>query len=209
MGCPETKTVDGYEKHFAVNHLAHFILTGMLLPTLITSSTPEFNSRVVVVSSSSHRYSSIHWDNYNLEGEYQWFIAYGQSKTAQNWMSHYLDRVYGPRGVHSVCLMPGSIWTGLTKYAAPEDIERWKKEPDTVKAMETADQGAATTVWAAVSPVWEGKGGKYLSACSVASLDTGDQFTSASDGHGPDCYNKEGEDCLWQLNIELTGVDVE
>lgn len=209
MGCPESRTIDGFEKHLAVNHLAHFTLTVMLLPTLIASSQPEFNSRVIFVSSSSHRYSSIHFDNYNLKGHYEWPVAYGQSKTANNWTSHYVDRVYGSRGVHSLCLMPGSIWTGLTKYAAPKDIERWKKEPDTVKAMETTEQGAASTVWAAVSPVWEGEGGKYLSACSIAPLDTGGQFTSASDGHGPDCYNREGEDRLWELSAELTGVDIE
>ncbi|KAF2111559.1 hypothetical protein BDV96DRAFT_461303, partial [Lophiotrema nucula] len=71
MACPESRSKDGFELQFAVNHLAHFTLTSLLLPTLVASSTPEFQLRVVFVASSSHRYASVHWDNVNLEGEYE------------------------------------------------------------------------------------------------------------------------------------------
>ncbi|KAJ2991161.1 hypothetical protein NUW58_g2621 [Xylaria curta] len=58
MACPRTITVDGFERQFAVNYLAHFTLTTLLLPTLLSSSSPAFNSRVVWVSSSGHRHAN-------------------------------------------------------------------------------------------------------------------------------------------------------
>ncbi|KAF2098742.1 putative short-chain dehydrogenase [Rhizodiscina lignyota] len=205
MATPESKSDDGFELQFAVNHLAHFILATLLLPALLTSSAPDFNSRVVFVSSSSHRYSSIHWDNVNLEGEYDPYIAYGQSKTAEVWTSNYVDRVYGPRGVHSLSVHPGGIFTNLQKHAGEEQMAQWKADPNVVPSMLSPEQGAATTVWAATAKVWEGKGGKYLANCMIAPPAT--NLDSALDpGVGPDAYNKEGEDRLWALSSKMAGV---
>jgi NAD(P)-dependent dehydrogenase (short-subunit alcohol dehydrogenase family) len=205
MATPPSKSADGYELQFAVNHLAHFALTTQLLPTLLASSTTEFNSRVVFVSSSSHRYSSIHWDDINLEKDYNPYIAYGQSKTAEIWTSNYIDRVYGPRGVHSTSLHPGGIWTGLTNHAGEEQIKKWKADPNVTPFMLSTAQGVATTIWAATAPVWEGKGGKYLADCTVAPPTT--NMDSALDpGVGPDAYNEEGENRLWALSLEMAGV---
>ncbi|KIX05562.1 uncharacterized protein Z518_06434 [Rhinocladiella mackenziei CBS 650.93] len=149
MATPESKTVDGFERQFGVNHLAHFALTGLLLPALISSSRPDFNSRVVSVSSSSHRYSGIHWDNVNLMGCYDPYVAYGQSKTANIWKANYIDRVYGPKGVHALSLHPGGIWTGLQQYARPEQLAQWKADPEVTGVMKSPEQGAATSIWAA------------------------------------------------------------
>ncbi|KAE8450386.1 hypothetical protein EG329_006460 [Mollisiaceae sp. DMI_Dod_QoI] len=205
MATPETKSADGFELQFAVNHLAHYTLTTLLLPALLESSSSGFSSRVVFVSSSSHRYSSIHWDNINLEREYDGFIAYGQSKTAEIWTSNYIDRVYGPRGVHSTSLHPGGIWTGLQAAAGEEQVKKWQEDPNITPFMMNAAQGSATTVWAATAKVWEGKGGKYLADCTIAQPAT--NTSSALDsGVGPDAYNEEGENRLWDLSSKLTGV---
>jgi NAD(P)-dependent dehydrogenase (short-subunit alcohol dehydrogenase family) len=205
MATPESKSADGFELQFAVNHLSHYALAKLLLPTLISSSSLEFKSRVVFVSSSSHRYSSIHWDNINLEGEYDGFIAYGQSKTAEIWTSNYVDRVYGPRGVHSLSLHPGGIWTNLVAPAGAEQIEKWKQDEEIKPFMLNPAQGCATTVWAATAKIWEGKGGKYLANCSIA-IPAVNLTSTLDSGVGPDAYNVDGEDRLWALSAKLTGI---
>ncbi|KAI0143974.1 hypothetical protein F4776DRAFT_609948, partial [Hypoxylon sp. NC0597] len=75
MKTPESRTKDGFELQFGTNHLSHFLLFYLLKDLLLASSTPEFHSRVVNVSSSGHRYSPIHFDNLNFEGEYDGWAA--------------------------------------------------------------------------------------------------------------------------------------
>ncbi|KAJ9157657.1 Short chain dehydrogenase family protein [Pleurostoma richardsiae] len=205
MGTPKLQTADGFEMQFGVNHLAHFTLTALLLPALLRSSTPAFNSRVVAVSSSSHRYSSVHLDDVNLTASYDPYLAYGQSKTANIWMALRLERLYGGRGVHALSLHPGGIWSGLQKYADPVLVEQWKEDQETMVLMMTPEQGAATSVWAAAAAAWEGKGGKYLTNCSVAP--PAESMTSALEvGYAPHAYDEEGAAKLWELSEKLTGV---
>ena len=206
MAAPRQLTIDGFESQFAINYLSHFALTALLLPMLTKSSMPGFNSRIVNVSSSSHRYSSVHFDDINLEKEYDPFISYGQSKTANIWHSNYIDRVYGPKGVHSLSVMPGGIWTNLLQYVPEDQLKHHRADTELNKQMKSAEQGAATTVWAASANVWEGKGGKYLADCTIAPPAT--NMTSIMDsGVGPDAYNKEGEVRLWEVSLKMTGVD--
>lgn len=75
MKTPETRTKDDLELQLATNHLSHFLLFYLLKDLLLASSTPEFKSRVVNVSSLGHRYSPIHFDNLRLEGEYDGWVA--------------------------------------------------------------------------------------------------------------------------------------
>ena len=83
MATPEGTTKDGVETQFGVNHLAHFLLFQLLKSTLVESSTPTFNSRVVSLASSNHRFSRVQFDDLDLKkAGYQPFVAYGQSKTA-------------------------------------------------------------------------------------------------------------------------------
>ena len=88
MACPEGQTKDGFETQFGTNHLAHFLLFQLLQPTLLASSTPEFQSRVVSVSSSGHQISGIHFDDLDLKKQgYEKWTAYGQSKTANIYLA--------------------------------------------------------------------------------------------------------------------------
>ena len=83
MATPEGTTKDGFETQLGVNHLAHFLLFQLLKPTLLASSTPDFHSRVVSLSSSSHRASGVHLDDLDLKkAGYDPWVAYSQSKTA-------------------------------------------------------------------------------------------------------------------------------
>merc|ERR1712224_274747 len=71
MACPEAKTADGFESQLAINYLGHFFLFKLLEQTLLSSATPEFQSRVVNVLSAGHHMSSVVLDNIHLDGEYE------------------------------------------------------------------------------------------------------------------------------------------
>ncbi|KFX87960.1 hypothetical protein V495_08328 [Pseudogymnoascus sp. VKM F-4514 (FW-929)] len=208
MATPYSQTADGFERQFGVNHLAHFLLTALLLPTLEASSTANFNSRVVNVSSSSHRYSKVDFDNYNYTKEtYERHQAYGQSKTANIWTANYIDRVYGPRGVHAFSLHPGGIFSGLTAYLEPEMVAAFKADPSVLVDMLTPEQGAATSVWAAVGKVLEGKGGLYLANCTIAPPENPDEMKSVQSPRAAPWVKgeTEAENKLWELSAKLVG----
>lgn len=79
MSCPEGTTLDGFETQFGTNHLGHFLLFELLRPTLLASSTPDFQSRVVSVASLGHRASTVLLDDLDLKKVgYEHQKAYGQ-----------------------------------------------------------------------------------------------------------------------------------
>jgi NAD(P)-dependent dehydrogenase (short-subunit alcohol dehydrogenase family) len=179
MACPEGRTEDGFESQFGTNHLAHFQLFELLKPLLLSSSTAAFNSRVVVVASSAHRVSSVHFDNLTLEGEYEPWTAYGQSKTANIWMANEIERRYGTQGLHAFSLHPGAIATDLLRHVSDEQKSDWDKNEFLASYWKSPAQGAATSVWAAVARELEGRGGRYLDDCQIA------QPADPSERHGP------------------------
>lgn len=153
------KTEDGFESQFGVNHLSHFLLFEQLKPLLLKSSAPEFNSRVVMVSSVGHLAGGIYPGSYTFETEeYTPWKAYGQAKTANIYMANEIERRYGSKGLHANSLMPGGIMTGLQAHVDEEIKKGWKD----FTGMKSQDQGAATTVLAAVGKELEGVGGIYL-----------------------------------------------
>ncbi|GJC85424.1 retinol dehydrogenase 12 [Colletotrichum liriopes] len=174
MGCPYGKTEEGFEKVFAVNHLAHFLLFHLLRPALVASATPAFHSRVVIVSSSGHRASNINPDNYHFEGDAAYDIgkAYAQSKTANIYMANEIERRYARQNVHGLSLNPGLIlsteigrdFPGSTSSRREEYLRQDELLARHEKSME---QGAATQVWASVAKELEGKGGLYLDDVQV------------------------------------------
>lgn len=200
-----TKTVDGFEQQFGVNYLAHYTLTVLLFPTLLKSSTPEFNSRVISVTSAGHGFSSVRFDDTYLNDHYDPWVAYGQSKTANIWLANYIDRKYGTQGVHANAVHPGGIDTPLMRHLPKEATEAWASSSAMANNMKSPEQGAATATWAAVAEVWEGKGGKFLADCSIGhpAVNPGD---IADEGFAAHAYDIDGEDRLWKLSEELTGV---
>lgn len=196
MASPEGRTADGFETQFGTNHLAHFLLFNLLKPTLLASSTPEFHSRVIVLSSIAHRSSEVHFDNLDLIGEYDPWIAYGQSKTANIWMANEIERRYGPKHLHAYSLHPGGINTGLQKHVPEEMKKTWAEDDATARSFKSLEQGAATTVWAAVAKELEGKGGKYLEDCQVS-----------TQGYAPWAFDREKEAMLWLKSLTLVGLE--
>ncbi|KAG7146990.1 Oxidoreductase calI like protein [Verticillium longisporum] len=115
MATPEWKTEDGFEAQFGTNHLGHFLLFQLLKPDLLAASTPDFQSRVVSVASSAHRYSKVRLDDLNFEKDpYEPWTAYGQSKTANIYFANEVERRYGSKGLHaSLCTRVSSRPTYL------------------------------------------------------------------------------------------------
>ena len=197
---PEGTTSDGFETQLGVNHLAHFLLFQLLRPTLLASSSPSFNSRVINVTSGSHGKSQMHFDNLNLTGAYNDRIAYAQSKTANILMANEVDRLYGARGLHALSVHPGCIRTALQRHnPLPSQLPA-----GLLQVEKSSAQGAATQVWAAVGKVWEGKGAKYLEDMTEGRpVDEPDIVTG---GYKTFVFDEGAMRRLWKVSCEMVGV---
>lgn len=207
MALPElVLTADGFESQFETNHLGHFLLFSLLKPTLLASSTPDFHSRVVNVSSIGHRQQRINFSDINLSGPdaYSAFGAYGQSKTANIYMANEIERRYAAQGLHAWSLHPGGISTGLQVHY---DFSAFMVLPEVQRYMKSQAQGAATTVLAAVDKELEGKGGKYLDDTQVSPpVDPVKEKELGAPGYAPWAYDVEDATRLWELSCQLVGV---
>lgn len=200
MAIPDLEfTKDGHELQFGTNHLAHFLLFQLLKPALLAASTPAFHSRVVALSSRAHRRNGINdSDNYNFQkGGYNGPLSYDQSKTANVYMANEIERRYGGQGLHATSVHPGAILTELARHMDEAALSAILDSDGMRKEMKSIEQGAATTVWAAIGKEWEGAGGKYLQDCRVG----------VDDDIVPHTYNPEAEDRLWKDSLKLVGVE--
>ncbi|KAI4235275.1 MAG: hypothetical protein LQ349_003273 [Xanthoria aureola] len=200
------KTADGFESQFGTNHLAHFLLFELLKPTLLTSSTPKFNSRVINLSSSGHRAGPVQIGNYNFEnGRYSPWPAYGSSKTANIYMANEIERRYGSKGLHGLSVMPGGIRTGLQGHVPDAVKASWDVDLEVKNFMKSPAQGAATSVYAALSKEWEGRGGRYLEDCAE-SPPFAPSGGSTAVGYAPHAYEVEPAKKLWADSCKMVGV---
>ncbi|KAH0365651.1 NAD(P)-binding protein, partial [Aureobasidium melanogenum] len=200
MAAPQGKTASGFETHMGSNHFGHFLLFELLKPVLLSSASSERKSRVINLSSSGHLISPVRFDDMEFaeEGSYNPYAAYGQSKTANIYMANYIDRVYGRQGIRAVSVHPGVILsTELMRHQKVEDLQSIG-DPEYFKKIEcNAGQGAATTVWAALSPYFEDHGGLYLAEVGVAPALTEDEGIGRC-GYAPYAYDEVAEDRLWE-----------
>ncbi|KAI7087660.1 NAD(P)-binding protein [Hortaea werneckii] len=212
MATPEGKTKDGFETQFGTNHIGHFYLFQLLKPLMLQSATPKFPSRVVSVSSIGHRTAGIRSSDYNFseKGSYKAWEAYGQAKTANIWFSNYIDRHYGTRGLHSTSLHPGGIMSGLQVHIDPAQKAQWDT-PEVRAYLKSPAQGAATSVYAALSEEWKHKGGRYLSDCvEQAACRGGDAISNpGDDGYAEWAYDVDGEERLWRDSLKMVGMSDE
>lgn len=160
MAPPEGKTQDGFELQFGTNHLGHLLLFQLLKDVLINSSSTQSGSRVISVSSCGHRSSGIQPDDYNFgKGDaYNKWLAYGQSKTAGIYFANEIERRYSPHGVHAWSLHPGVTNTKLSRHLQDDPVAAaFMDHPLAPKMTKSIEQGAATSVWAAVGASWRAK----------------------------------------------------
>lgn len=207
MAIPERRTTkDGFEEQMGVNYFGHFLLFQLLKPALLLASNPDFASRVVNVSSSGHRQSSVDLDNLNFEepGTYTGWVGYGQSKTAVIYMTNEIERRYSSQGLHGMSINPGGIDTGLQVHVQAM-IDEAKKNPETRKGMKSLEQGAATTLVAAVDKELEGKGGFYLHDCAVQ--EKTDSKVRGGPGVASYAMDEEKARQLWDISSKLVGYE--
>ena len=180
-------TVDGYEEVFAVNHLAPFLLTSLLLPVLRKSAP----SRIIVTSSYEHRRGRMHWNN--LQGERFYFSqqAYAQSKLANLLFVYELARRLEGSGVTVNAVNPGLVHTNICMDSGWL-IGTAKRIMDRFSAV-SPEEGADTSVWLASSPDVEGVTGRYFQHRHAV------RSSRAS-------YNAVSQQRLWHISEDLTGL---
>ena len=204
----QTLTVDGHEMQFGTNHLGHFLLFQLLKPAMVASSTPEFHSRVVNLSSVGHRATGVHFENYKLNGEYGPWVAYGQAKTANIYMANYIERHYSHQGLHGLAVHPGGIWTPLQRHLEQSYVDGWKEDAAFQNNMKNPEQGAATTVLAALAKDYEGKGRVYLEDCGEWGLAKQGAGLGVR-GYAVHAFDADKEDRLWKDSCQLVHVKEE
>jgi NAD(P)-dependent dehydrogenase (short-subunit alcohol dehydrogenase family) len=198
MACPLAHTRDCFELQFGTNHLGHFLFTCLLVPGLLAAAP----ARVVNLSSAGHKLGGVDLDDPNFERrEYDKWLAYGQSKTANVQFSVALNARLAARGVTANAVHPGMIMTELGRHLQPEDIEALQASSASLDtAFKSIPAGAATSVWAATSAALDGRGGLYLEDCHVAGPVSADNPAGGYTDYALDAEAAQG---LWQLSERL------
>ncbi|KAL1006604.1 hypothetical protein UPYG_G00074350 [Umbra pygmaea] len=186
MMCPYSKTKDGFEMQFGVNHLGHFLLSYLLLD-LIKCSVP---ARIINVSSVAHTWSSIKLDDINSEKNYDQVQAYGQSKLANILCTRALAKRLQGTGVSVFSLHPGVVQSELWRHLnTPVQVAVKVFRPFT----KTSVEGAQTSIYCAVQPGLEKESGAYYSNCAPARCSR-----TASDD--------ELAQKLWELSCKMLAI---
>jgi len=192
------ESVDGIEMTFALNHLNYFLLTNLLLDTLIASGKPGAASRIINVSSDAHRGSRINFNDLQMKRRYSGMEAYGQSKLANVLFTYELDRRLAAAGVKEKvtanALHPGFVRTNLAGDNGP--LVRIIMRLVYVIAGRSPEQGAETTVYLASSPEVEGISGKYFVDCEPVKTD-------------PASYDEETAKRLWEVSAQMVDLKPE
>lgn len=208
MWVPLRRDSRGYESQLATNYLALYQLTARLWPALKQAN----GARVVNVSSGGHQFSDFNFEDPQfLNREYETLLGYGQSKTAVNLFSLELDMHAKTHGVRSYSLCPGAV--GETELAREAPVDLFQKLgysdaqgnilPEVAATLKTIPQGAATTVWAATSPLLNNIGGVYCENADVSLLGADPSVIGGVKAYSLDETNAKR---LWKLSEELTGV---
>ncbi|MEE9466110.1 MAG: SDR family oxidoreductase [Candidatus Neomarinimicrobiota bacterium] len=180
-------TPDGHETTFAVNQLAPFLLTHLLLEPLKAAGA----ARIINVASGLHKLARMNFDNLMFEGRYSSTKAYAQSKLAIVMFTYELARRLAGAGITANAVMPGVARTGFTRDY--QGLMGFGTRLIRV-FMITPQRGAETPVYLATSPEVEGVTGKYFEKMKVR------KSSAAS-------YDTAVARRLWQVSAELTGLD--
>jgi NAD(P)-dependent dehydrogenase (short-subunit alcohol dehydrogenase family) len=183
-----TTTKDGFETTFGVNHLAYFLLTGLLLDVLKASAP----ARIINVSSMAHLRGHMNFDDLQSAKKYSGMKAYGQSKLANVLFTYELARRLEGTGVTANALHPGVVRTGFGKnnpgwWGALFGVFQVVGRPFYISPA----QGAATSIYLASSPEVEGVTGKYFVKCRA--VDSNAESRDAAVARR-----------LWQVSEEMT-----
>ena len=180
-------SVDGIEMTFALNHLAYFLLTNLLIDAL--KSSPS--ARVINVSSGSHLHEHLDFNNLQLTRFYNPIKAYGRSKLANILFTYELSHQMMGTHVTANALTPGMVATDIWKK-----VNRWLTpliNPIMQRIAQTPLEGAQTSIYLATSPDVEGVTGEYFANLQPIRSD-------------PSTYDRIAAQRLWERSLELVGM---
>ena len=182
------ESVDGTEMTFAVNHLAPFLLTNLLLD-MLKASAPAC---VVNVSSALHHQGKINFDDLQGKKNHNGLAAYNNSKLANLLFTYELARRLAGTGVTANALHPGAVRTNL--IASNGWLFKWIAQPLFDLQAISVEQGAQTSVYLASSPEVDDVTGKYFVRCKPRAS-------------SPASYDEAAQKRLWQVSAEMTGLN--
>lgn len=180
-------SADGHELTFAVNHLAPFLLTNLLLDALRAAAP----ARIVTVASGAHVGARLSFDDLQGARAYSGFAAYGASKLANILFTYELARRLEGSGVTANCLHPGFVGTNFAQGGGGAAALFFRAARPFIL---TPEQGAQTSIYLAASPEVEGVSGKYY-------VNRRPRTSSAQS------YSREDQARLWAVSAELVGLD--
>lgn len=193
MAIPDLQTTpQGWELQFATNFLGHFALVNGLLKALKMAD----GARIVSLSSSAQLMGPVVFDDLNFRFRgYEPFAAYAQAKTACVLMAVEANRIWQGDGIFTNAVHPGAIATNLQKYTGglKTPVER-RKNPE---------QGAATSVLLAASPLLDGVGGRYFEDCNEAAVV--ERRPADFTGVAPYALDADNAHRLWTIASQLIG----
>jgi NAD(P)-dependent dehydrogenase (short-subunit alcohol dehydrogenase family) len=197
MAIPElTMSPSGHEMQFATNHLGHFALAVGLHDALAAAD----KARVVSVSSGGHKRSPVVFDDIDYAfRDYDRLGAYGQSKTANVLFAVEATKRWAGDGIIANALMPGAILTQLGRHVDAEVAAAAMKRQQNVK---TVEQGAATSVLLAASPLVDGIGGRYFEDCNEAHV-VERRGAPGSGGVASYALDPGNAERLWEVSLRM------
>lgn len=199
MASPQLRTPEGWELQFATNHLGHFALANGLHGALAAAG----GARIVSVSSSGHLASPVIFSDIHFrERTYEPWAAYGQSKTANVLFAVEATARWAGDGIAVNALMPGAIQTNLQRYVDEAGMARLRARlGGGGPRWKSPEQGAATSVLVAASPLLDGVGGRYFEDCNEAGPNEPGTRTGVADY----ALDPQAAERLWQVSTELLG----
>lgn len=200
-----TRDARGYESQFATNHLGHFQMTARLWPLLKAAGA---GARVVVLSSIGHRGGGVDFEDINFERRpYQKWLAYAQAKSANALFAVHLDTLGAPHDIRAFAVHPGGIATPLQRHLTMEEqvaMGWYDADGNVHPGFKSIEQGAATSVWCATSPLLHDKGGLYCEDCDVAAMWV--EGMNINTGVRSHAIDAETAARLWTLSESMTGI---
>jgi NAD(P)-dependent dehydrogenase (short-subunit alcohol dehydrogenase family) len=200
MAFPQlTRSPEGREAQFAVNHLGHFALATGLHRFLAAAG----GARVVSVSSIGHMFSPVVFDDLDYRFRpYDPWTSYGQSKTANILFAVGAAERWAADGITVNALMPGNVGgTSLARHIAPQELARFADTGLALPPPKTVAQGAATSVLLAASPTVEGVTGRYFEDCAPAVPVA--ERAGAISGVAPYALDPDNASWLWTVSEDL------
>ncbi|SBV32220.1 putative oxidoreductase [uncultured Sphingopyxis sp.] len=205
MAAPFGKTADGFETQFGTNHLGHFAFVNRI------ASLIEDGGRLVSLASAGHHFADVDLGDPGFDrSDYDPWVAYGRSKTANILFAVEFDRRHRGRGVRAAAVHPGGIQTELSRHLDDGAIEALIEQinaaaraaGDEAFEFKSIPQGAATSVWAAAVADPAEIGGRYLEDCQVAGL-----ANEGSGNRGVRAYalDPQNAKALWAKSEEMVG----